>query len=108
MTRLLQERLYILAQQGSTYALLRLCWDIWSSALPHQAHCFSSWIVTLSRPRLIQSLHQALNAAGVDCSGFSGHSFHIGAATTAVEMGLSNTFTQTLGRWKSAVFTLYI
>ena len=32
----------------------------------------------LSRPRLVKSLCQALNAAGVDCSGYSGHSFGLG------------------------------
>ena len=62
----------------------------------------------LSRPRLTQALQQALTAAGVDCSGYTGHSFRIGAATTAAKLGISDSLIKTLGRWKSAAFTLYI
>ena len=63
---------------------------------------------TLSRPKLIQSLRGALAAAGIDDSRFSGHSFRIGAATTAARAGLSDSLIQTLGRWKSSAFLLYI
>ena len=40
---------------------------------------------TLSRPRLVMSLHKALSDAGVDPSGYNGHSFRIGVATTQPE-----------------------
>jgi integrase len=63
---------------------------------------------TLSRPRLVQSLHRALRSAGIDDSRFNGHSFRIGAATTAASAGLSDSLIQTLGRWKSSAYTLYI
>ena len=63
---------------------------------------------TLLRPRLVQALRQALHAAGVDDSQFSGHSFRIGAATTAARAGLPDSLIKTLGRWKSSTFTLYI
>ena len=56
---------------------------------------------TLLRPRLVRALHQALQAAGVNCSGYSGHSFRIGAATTATRAGVSNSLIKKLGRWKS-------
>ena len=62
----------------------------------------------LSRPRLVQSLREVLRRAGVDVSGFSGHSFRIGAATTAARAGLSDSLIQTLGRWRSSAFMLYI
>ena len=62
----------------------------------------------LSRPRLVQSLKEALAAAGMDVTGFSGHSFRIGAATTAARMGVSDSLIKTLGRWKSSAFTTYI
>ena len=38
--------------------------------------------------RLVMSLCQALSDLGVDPSGYNGHSFRIGAATTAARMGV--------------------
>lgn len=63
---------------------------------------------TLSRPRLVQSLRQALHTVGVDDAQYSGHSFRIGAATAAARAGLSDSLIKTLGRWKSSAFSLYI
>ena len=62
---------------------------------------------TLSRGRHIYSLREALRAAGVKDSGFSRHSFRIGAATAAAQAGVSDSLIQTLGRWKSSAFTLW-
>ena len=62
----------------------------------------------LSRPRLVRSLRQALRDSGVDDSHFSGHSFRIGAATTASRAGLSDSLIKMLGRWESSAFTLYV
>ena len=62
----------------------------------------------LSRPRLVQALRQALHMAGTSDAGYSGHSFRIGAATTAARAGLSDSLIKTLGRWRSSAFTLYI
>ena len=63
---------------------------------------------TLSRPRLVISLRKALSEVGMDPSGFNGHSFRIGAATTAARMGVNDSLIQTLGRWKSSAFVRYI
>ena len=63
---------------------------------------------TLSRPRLVQSLRQVLSSVGVDDTSYSGHSFRIGAATTAARMGVSDSLIKTLGKWKSSAFMLYI
>jgi hypothetical protein len=63
---------------------------------------------SLSKPRLILALRQVLHTAGVDDARFSGHSFRIGAATTAAQVGLSDSLIQTLGRWKSSAFRTYI
>ena len=51
----------------------------------------------LSRPKLVQSLHHALTAAGIDDLNFNGPSFWIGAATAAARRGLSNSLIQILG-----------
>ena len=50
----------------------------------------------------------ALVSAGFDVFRFSGHSFRIGAATTAAQAGLSDSFMQTLGQWRSSTFLAYI
>ena len=63
---------------------------------------------TLPRTKLIQWLRQALSSIGVDCSGYSGHSFRIGAATTAARMGVNDSLIKTLGRWRSSAFMVYI
>ena len=62
----------------------------------------------LSRNQLVRHLREALSQIGVDVNKYSGHSFRIGAATTAAAAGLSDSFIQTLGRWKSSAFTAYI
>ena len=63
---------------------------------------------TLSRTKLIQCLSQALSSIGVDCSGYSGHSFRIGAAITAARMGVSDSLIKTLGHWRSSASMVYI
>ena len=44
---------------------------------------------TLSKPRLIASLRRVLQEVRVDSSKYSGHSFHIGAVTTAANLGVT-------------------
>ena len=62
----------------------------------------------LSRDRFVASVREALAAAGVDCKSYSGHSFRIGAATAAGKCGLPPATIQTLGRWESSAYLLYI
>lgn len=62
----------------------------------------------LSRQVLVKMLKESLVEAGMDCSRFSGHSFRIGAATTALANGVSDATIQTLGRWASESYKRYI
>ena len=63
----------------------------------------------LSRSRLVQAVRAALTSIGtIDLSRYAGHSFRIGAATTAARAGIPDSMIQTLGRWKSAAFLSYI
>ena len=62
----------------------------------------------LSRVQLISHLRDALSQIGVDVTNFSGHSFRIGAATTAAKAGFNDSFIQSLGQWRSTAFTAYI
>ena len=62
----------------------------------------------VSRNFFCQYLSKALQWAGLDPSKYKAHSFRIGAATTAAYMGMSEAKIQSMGRWKSKAFKLYI
>jgi hypothetical protein len=62
----------------------------------------------LTRARLVSEVQKVLEAAGVDCRRYMGHSFRSGAATTAAQVGLEDTTIKMLGRWRSNAFQLYI
>ena len=62
----------------------------------------------LTRPELISAVHLALTTTGMDLSRYTGHSFRIGAATSAALAGLPDSLIQALGRWKSSSFLRYI
>ena len=64
--------------------------------------------VPLTRTYLVSNLQAALRQAGLDDSAYNGHSFRIGAATTAAQRGLEDSLIQTLGRWRSDAYKLYI
>ena len=53
-------------------------------------------------------VRQVLNSVGLPQHQYAGHSFRIGAATTAALAGIEDSTIQTLGRWHSAAFLQYI
>ena len=61
----------------------------------------------LTRQRLSSSVQSVLNGAGYFGS-YSGHSFRIGAATTAAARGVPDHLIKTLGRWSSDAYQIYI
>ena len=62
----------------------------------------------LTRESLVTRIRAALGVSGLDASNYSGHSFRSGAATTALEAGISDATIQMLGRWKSDAYKRYI
>ena len=62
----------------------------------------------ITKPRFIAQLRGYMKAAGLPSDQFAGHSFRIGAATTAAKAGMEDSMIQTLGRWHSAAFLRYI
>ena len=62
----------------------------------------------LTKQRFVQKIREALLASGFNPSQFAGHSFRIGAATTAADCGISDSTIKMLGRWESAAFQVYI
>ncbi len=61
----------------------------------------------LTRPTLTAWLKNAAARAGLE-GNFSGHSFRIGAATSAAAAGIPDHLIKTLGRWFSNAYQLYI
>ena len=62
----------------------------------------------LTRSSFVAKLRETLEVAGVDCSGYFGHSFRIGAATTAASKGIQDSLIKTMGRWQSVAYQLYV
>ena len=62
----------------------------------------------LTRQCLVTALREVLQVAGVDQSKYSGHSFRIGAATTAAARGMEDSIIKTLGRWNSIAYLQYV
>lgn len=62
----------------------------------------------LTRSRLVSHLRKALTEAGIDSTHYAGHSFRIGAASTAAAKGIEDSKIKMLGRWESAAYLQYI
>ena len=63
---------------------------------------------TLSRRHLVSEVRSALSSCGLDCNMYAGHSFRIGAATTAAAKGVEDSTIRSLGRWRSDAYQLHI
>lgn len=62
----------------------------------------------LTRSVFVNSFKSKLKLAGYETSGFSGHSFRIGGATSAAAAGLADWEIKVLGRWTSDAYQRYI
>ena len=62
----------------------------------------------MTKQRFVQSIREALLGCDLDRNNYSGHSFRIGAATTAGTRGLDDSVIMVLGRLKSAAYQRYI
>ena len=60
-------------------------------------HTVSSDGKPLTQARFVVKVKEALAAAGVDNSPYSGHSFRSGAATTVMELGVGDATIKMLG-----------
>ena len=63
---------------------------------------------TIPKPWFISRIRSTLTAIGLPEHLYAGHSFRIGAATTASLAGVEDSTVQSLGRWNSAAFLQYI
>ena len=62
----------------------------------------------LTRERFVLKVREALQQIGIDQTKYCGHSFRIGAATTAAKRGIQDSLIKTLGRWESVAYQLYV
>ena len=57
--------------------------------------------------KFVNKVKEALSSANVDSTAYSGHSFHIGAATMAAKHRISDATIKMLGRWRSSAYIRY-
>ena len=62
----------------------------------------------MTRARFVELVRDALQRAGVSQKRYCGHSFRIGAATTAAQKGLKICIIKILGRWESVAYLQYV
>ena len=62
----------------------------------------------LTRAPFVAQLQHVLCQAGLPGNHFNGHSFRIGAATTASQVGIPESTIKILGRWNSLAYQTYI
>ena len=84
-----------------------LSWLVYRGKTPGPLFIFESG-AKLTRPRFVSELKKAKSEAGMDPTHFSGHSFRIGAATTAAAEGIADSQIKLLGRWKSSAVQAYL
>ena len=62
----------------------------------------------LTRKRFVDLVREAMGKTGIPQDKYCGHSFRIGAATTAASKGIEDSIIQTLGRWESLAYLRYV
>ena len=62
----------------------------------------------LTRKIFVAWVKSGLSKAGIDQKDYNGHSFRIGAATTAASKGMEDSIIKTLGRWESTAYLRYV
>ena len=62
----------------------------------------------LTKQIFIEKVRAALSVLGYDDTSYAGHSFRIGAATTAAACGIEDSLIKILGRWESSAYQLYV
>ena len=62
----------------------------------------------VARATFVAAVRAALLAAGLSAEGYAGHSFRIGAATSAARAGVPAHLIKAMGRWSSDAFMVYL
>ena len=62
----------------------------------------------LTQQCFVVKLREVLEAIGLQPEKYAGHSFQIGAATTAAAQGIQDSLIKTMGQWESVAYQLYV
>ena len=62
----------------------------------------------LTRVHFVSRVREALEQVEIEYSKYAGHSFRIGAATTAAARGIQDSLIITMGGWVSVAYQLYV
>ena len=62
----------------------------------------------LTKALFTSKVREGLRAIGLPEQNFVGHSFRIGAVTTAASVGIEDSVIRTMGRWSSSAYLVYI
>ena len=63
---------------------------------------------SLTREIFTSAMRVALSTLGYDSTLYAGHSFRIGAATTAAEQGVEDSVIKMLRRWESLSYSRHV
>jgi hypothetical protein len=78
------------------------------NALPKDPFFVTNCHLPVTRTYFIEYLKNILERIGYDSSKYNGHSFRIGAATSAASARMEDHLIKTLGRWSSDCYRRYI
>lgn len=99
----------ILAKNGSDLCPVAALTDYLRWRGPSQGALFINEDNTpLTKQQLSRLLESSLRKASIDPTHYKGHSFRIGAATTASAHGIADSTIKMLGRWSSNTFQVYL
>ena len=91
------------------FVRLLLCSIIFSFSHPRQAPVFSFQSGRLlTRSAVISLLRDIVRLVGLPFHSLKGHTFRVGAASTAAAVGLPDWLIKIMGRWSSDCYRLYI
>ena len=62
----------------------------------------------LTRSKFVSLVRRVLRLSGINDQDYTGHSFRVGAATTAAAAGVADSMIKAMGRWTSTAFLVYI
>ena len=98
----------VVGRTGSDVCPVRAVLDYVSVRGAGRGPFFIRGTEVVTKPWFVAQLRSVLTAVGLPQGQYAGHSFRIGAATTAALRRVEDSMIQTLGRWTSTDFLQYI